>query len=357
MFSDIDGFPVWCKTFMPDPAPEGGVDYLVFPVAGPVDILGTGAGVFKRVVGTSSGSVLLVAIGDSTFKELEGSGTGSLRIHGTGAANFKGLVGSATGWCLISGTGAGNLAKLEGLGYSLLLVSGLGDGAFGKLEGDALVSLLCVGTGDGAFRVLEGTGVGVLVLEGVGASELQKLVGSGSGWTPLPIFAVGASSFRKLVGAGTGVRVMEVGLHAKTFRTQNTLVTEFGGIATRFLNESGSMIPKGTAVAASTASDHAIIPQTTEYDVIGIVHEDIANGAWGWVVTTGVAEALFEDNTAITRGYWVKASAVDGRVRSIAAPTGIGALSTAEHFREVGHCLENKTIGVGVLAKIVIHPL
>lgn len=33
MFSDIDGFPIWLQTLMPDPAPEGGVDYLVFPQA------------------------------------------------------------------------------------------------------------------------------------------------------------------------------------------------------------------------------------------------------------------------------------------------------------------------------------
>ena len=31
MFSDIDGFPIWIKTLLPDPAHEGGVDYLVFP--------------------------------------------------------------------------------------------------------------------------------------------------------------------------------------------------------------------------------------------------------------------------------------------------------------------------------------
>lgn len=30
MFSDIDGFPIWIRTLIPDPAPEGGVDYLYF---------------------------------------------------------------------------------------------------------------------------------------------------------------------------------------------------------------------------------------------------------------------------------------------------------------------------------------
>ena len=31
MYSDSDGFPVWRKSLLPDPVPQGGVDYLVFP--------------------------------------------------------------------------------------------------------------------------------------------------------------------------------------------------------------------------------------------------------------------------------------------------------------------------------------
>jgi hypothetical protein len=31
MFSDSDGFPIWRLTLLPNPASEGGVDYLVFP--------------------------------------------------------------------------------------------------------------------------------------------------------------------------------------------------------------------------------------------------------------------------------------------------------------------------------------
>lgn len=31
MYSDSDGFPIWRLTLLPDPAPQSGVDYLVFP--------------------------------------------------------------------------------------------------------------------------------------------------------------------------------------------------------------------------------------------------------------------------------------------------------------------------------------
>lgn len=31
MYSDADGFPIWRLTLLPDPAPQSGVDYLVFP--------------------------------------------------------------------------------------------------------------------------------------------------------------------------------------------------------------------------------------------------------------------------------------------------------------------------------------
>ena len=135
------------------------------------------------------------------------------------------------------------------------------------------------------------------------------------------------------------------------------LITQEGGFASRFYNGTGVVIPHGTAVALSAATANGVVPQASEYDCIGIVYGAIAANAWGWVVTAGIAEALLKDGTSATLGYWAKASATDGRVEVTTAPSGLGALSTAEHFKEVGHCMETKSSGTNVLVKIVVHPL
>lgn len=137
--------------------------------------------------------------------------------------------------------------------------------------------------------------------------------------------------------------------------TPKIWLTPDGGFAVKLANNTGSLIPKGTALAASPNHDASIIPQTTEFDCAGIAYEDIADGAEGWVVTTGIAEALLKDTTASVRGYWAKAADTDGRIEVTTAPSGIGAITAAEHFQEIGHCLETKSAGTNVLVKILLH--
>lgn len=137
--------------------------------------------------------------------------------------------------------------------------------------------------------------------------------------------------------------------------TPKIWLTPDGGFAVKLANNTGSLIKKGSALAASPNHDNSVILQTTEYDCAGIAYEDIADGAEGWVVTTGVCDALLADSTAAVRGYWAKGAATDGRIEVTTAPSGIGALSTSEHFREVGHCLETKSAGTDVLVKILLH--
>ena len=54
-------------------------------------------------------------------------------------------------------------------------------------------------------------------------------------------------------------------------------------------------------------------------------------------------------------GYWVKAADDDGRAEVTTSPSGVGAMTANEHFREIGHCLETVADGTDVLAKVVLH--
>lgn len=134
-------------------------------------------------------------------------------------------------------------------------------------------------------------------------------------------------------------------------------LTPEGGVASKFTNGTGAILKHGTAVSLSAAADRTILHQTIEYDCIGFVYGDTAIGAEAWVVTTGVAEALFTDGNQPQRGYWVKASATDGRVEAAVAPSGVSAIAAAEHFKEVGHCMQTKDAGTDVVALIIVHPL
>jgi len=132
-------------------------------------------------------------------------------------------------------------------------------------------------------------------------------------------------------------------------------ITPQGGFAVKLMNQTGATLKHGTAVSASPSHDESIVPQASEYDCVGAVYMDIPDGGYGWVVTTGIAEFLLKDSTSSTRGYWAKAADTDGRIVVTTAPSGIGALTTAEHFREIGHCLETKSAGTDVLVKVLLH--
>ena len=134
-----------------------------------------------------------------------------------------------------------------------------------------------------------------------------------------------------------------------------TMLTPDSGFATLLINSTASAIPHGAACASSPDHDASVVLQSTEYDTVGFAYGAIAAGATGWVVTSGVAEALLKDGTAGVHGYWCKAADIDGRIVSATAPSGLGAMSTSEHFREVGHCLESKDAGTDVLVKLLLH--
>lgn len=133
-------------------------------------------------------------------------------------------------------------------------------------------------------------------------------------------------------------------------------ITPEGGYAVRLINKTGAASVKGTVITTSDTTDNAFKVQSAEFEACGVVYENgIADGSECWVVVTGIAEVLLKNGTASTRGYWTKCADTDGRAEVTTAPSGLGALATSEHFKEIGHCLESKGAGTNVLAKIVLH--
>ena len=139
----------------------------------------------------------------------------------------------------------------------------------------------------------------------------------------------------------------------------DTLITEEGGIAMRFINNTGAPTVKGTVVECSPSVAGAIeVCPADAPDPVGIMYQSgVANGDPCWVVISGCADVLIMDTTAAALDYWVKVSdTVAGRADATnLAPPG-GAINAIEdHFTEIGHVIVPATAGVDQLARIVLH--
>jgi hypothetical protein len=144
--------------------------------------------------------------------------------------------------------------------------------------------------------------------------------------------------------------------HVTQSSNQRAKFTSEGGLAVLMTNRTGAASVKGSVVTASHDYDNAFSLQTEEFEAAGIVYDSgVADGSECWVVASGIADVLVKDGIAASRGSWTKCADVDGRCEPTTPPTGIGALSTSDHFREIGHCLESKAAGTNVLAKVLLH--
>ena len=137
----------------------------------------------------------------------------------------------------------------------------------------------------------------------------------------------------------------------------NFMVTPEKGIAVKIVNKTGAASVKGMLVETNETTSGGFEELGDLYDCIGIVYESgIADGAECFVVISGIAEVLLKDTTASTTGNWVKAADTNGRAdATLALPSGGTIAQLREHFQEIGHCIETKTAGTDVLAKIVLH--
>ena len=140
---------------------------------------------------------------------------------------------------------------------------------------------------------------------------------------------------------------------------KRSVLTPEGGIGVYFINKTGAASVKGTLVNTEASEDFAVnTVSADEPDIVGVIYEDgIPDGEKVLVIVTGIADVLIEDGTSATRGYWCRISETQAGRADItnSEPPG-GTISAIEsHFKEIGHCLENKVSGTDILCKIAMH--
>lgn len=128
------------------------------------------------------------------------------------------------------------------------------------------------------------------------------------------------------------------------------------GFLNKIINRTGHTSVKGELISCSTSADREAILQANEYDTFGVVAESgVAQGSemWAWM-TGSVAQVLYKNSVAATRGNILIAADTDGRAIDIANPGG-GLPGTDTHFKECGHVMETKSAGTNVLVLAVLH--
>lgn len=136
-------------------------------------------------------------------------------------------------------------------------------------------------------------------------------------------------------------------------------MTAIGGICIKLTNKTGAnSVAGGLLIADTTTNDAVDLSAADEEQPLGVFLESgIADGSEAWVVVSGIADVAMEDNTAATRGYWVRSSITESGYADAtnAAPP---APASFVHFTEVGHCIESVAAGGGgthILARCVLH--
>jgi len=128
-------------------------------------------------------------------------------------------------------------------------------------------------------------------------------------------------------------------------------LTPLGGYAIKLTNKTGSNSVAGELVNASSATENAV-EQTAINDEIPIgafLDSGVSDGSEAWIVVSGIAQVLLDDTIAASVGDWMKVSSNDaGRAESSGSEA-----PEINHFREIGHCLENGN--AGELVKIAMH--
>lgn len=136
-----------------------------------------------------------------------------------------------------------------------------------------------------------------------------------------------------------------------------TKFTPLGGIASKFINKTGSASVKGCVVTASSSVDNAVaLAGVDQANAIGVfLDSGVADGDEAWVAWGGVAEVYFSGSA--TRGHMARLGVAsdtgeqNGQAVSEIYPTS--PFATDKHFAEIGHVLASRT-GAG-LAKVILH--
>ena len=145
-------------------------------------------------------------------------------------------------------------------------------------------------------------------------------------------------------------------INSTTEIAAKTKMTSIGGIAVKLTNKSGANSVAGNLVIASGTTDDAVTTATAgDVDIIGVfLDSGISDGSEAWVVFSGIADVMMEDNTASTRGNWVAMS----RGENAVALNQASPATAPQHFEEIGHCIESVAAGgagTNILARCVLH--
>jgi hypothetical protein len=141
--------------------------------------------------------------------------------------------------------------------------------------------------------------------------------------------------------------------------TEKVKLTLEGGIAILLTNKTGANSVQGQLVTPDAANDDAVVlTAANDLEIIGVFYESgIADGSEAWVVISGIADVAMEDNTASTRGNWVRTSIIEAGYAD-ATNAGAPAPINQTHFTEIGHCIETVAaggVGTHILARCVLH--
>ena len=138
--------------------------------------------------------------------------------------------------------------------------------------------------------------------------------------------------------------------------------TAEGGFFITAINDTGAASIKGHVLHPSTVLNGAVSKcPVGDNDPIGVMYDaGVANGQLARVVVGGWADVLVQAGYNITREYWVGAPGAFVAPPGVAglAQTNAAAPATVDHFREIGHCLDDqlpKPLLVDTLARCVLH--
>jgi hypothetical protein len=122
----------------------------------------------------------------------------------------------------------------------------------------------------------------------------------------------------------------------------NIWFTPEGGLAVKYINDTGAPSIKGTIVCASPLTDYAVsLAPAFSTMAIGVIYEDgVEPNCMVRVVISGKAVVLLKDGSAAVPGYWSGVSDVSGRMYQLQTPE-----SVETRFRQIGYSLEQKEAG------------
>jgi hypothetical protein len=136
-------------------------------------------------------------------------------------------------------------------------------------------------------------------------------------------------------------------------------MTIIGGFAVQLTNRTGAATVAGQIVKADVNNDDSVVlTAADDLEVFGVfLDSGVANGAEAWVVVSGIADVAMEDNSAATRGNWVRTSTTEAGYADATNANAPQPINQT-HFAEVGHCSETVAAGgagTHILARCIVH--